>query len=54
MSFYDQFEVKGDKVERKYKTCPEEGDGFRMGEHSDRWMCGHCGYTEWKDGKKRR
>jgi small subunit ribosomal protein S27Ae len=28
------------------KMCPK--CGARMGEHSDRYACGRCGYTEFK------
>ncbi|MDH5403938.1 MAG: 30S ribosomal protein S27ae [Candidatus Heimdallarchaeota archaeon] len=47
-------EVKGDKLVRNFKNCPKCGDGFWMGEHSDRSTCGKCGYTDFKSkGKKR-
>ncbi|MFC6730975.1 MULTISPECIES: 30S ribosomal protein S27ae [unclassified Haladaptatus] len=29
------------------EMCPECGDAF-LAEHSDRFHCGRCGYTEWK------
>ncbi len=44
---------KKEKQARKYrqlKTCPKCGVG--MGEHPDRYACGHCGYTEFKSQKK--
>lgn len=48
------YEIDGDKLERKFKKCPQCGAGFWMGEHSDRLVCGYCGYTEWKNkGKKK-
>jgi ubiquitin-small subunit ribosomal protein S27Ae len=25
--------------------------GSRMGDHKDRFACGKCGYTEWKEKK---
>lgn len=25
--------------------------GARMAEHADRFACGRCGYTEWKESK---
>ncbi|MGC8547676.1 MAG: 30S ribosomal protein S27ae [Candidatus Micrarchaeia archaeon] len=31
------------------KFCPKCGS--RMAEHSDRFTCGKCGYTEWKEKK---
>ncbi|MGC9037646.1 MAG: 30S ribosomal protein S27ae [Candidatus Micrarchaeia archaeon] len=46
-------EQKEKQVEFKYKPavkfCPKCGS--RMGEHADRFVCGKCGYTEWKTNK---
>tara|TARA_B100000287_G_scaffold410026_1_gene437993 strand:- start:1349 stop:1498 length:150 start_codon:yes stop_codon:yes gene_type:complete len=46
----EYFEVNGDSLERKYKNCNlHDGQlGYKMAEHSDRWTCGFCGYTEFK------
>jgi len=48
MSKRELYEVQGDKVIRKRKTCPKCGDGVFMAEHADRLSCGKCGYTEFK------
>ena len=32
------------------KFCPKCGS--RMGDHKDRYACGGCGYTEWKEKAK--
>lgn len=47
----EYFEINGDKLERKYKNCPEHDGkkGFKMAEHDDRWTCGNCGHTEFKE-----
>jgi len=45
------FEVKGDKIERKNKSCPKCGQGFFMAQHTDRIYCGGCGYTEFQKKK---
>jgi small subunit ribosomal protein S27Ae len=42
------YEVKGDKLVRKNKTCPKCGDGVFLANHGDRLSCGTCGYTETK------
>ena len=42
------FEKKGDKIERKNKSCPKCGTGFFMAPHENRNTCGGCGYTEFK------
>lgn len=46
--------AKKEKQVRKYrqlKACTKCGCG--MGEHSDRFTCGHCGYTEFKSQKQK-
>ncbi|HJK62525.1 MAG TPA: 30S ribosomal protein S27ae, partial [Methanocorpusculum sp.] len=30
------------------RHCPRCGPGVFMGEHKDRFACGKCGYTEFK------
>ena len=45
------FEKKGDKLERKNKSCPKCGTGFFMAAHKDRSTCGGCGYTEYSKKK---
>ncbi|HJJ72163.1 MAG TPA: 30S ribosomal protein S27ae [Methanocorpusculum sp.] len=30
------------------RFCPQCGPGVFMGEHKDRFACGKCGYTEFK------
>ncbi len=46
------FKVEDGKVVRLKKTCPKCGEGVYMAEHKDRWVCGRCGYTEWKEKKE--
>ncbi|MEM0094525.1 MAG: 30S ribosomal protein S27ae [Candidatus Micrarchaeaceae archaeon] len=41
------------KIIKPYKPgkfCPKCGS--RMAEHSDRYTCGKCHYTEWKSNQK--
>jgi len=45
-----KYEVKESGVSRK-KTCPKCGPGVFLGEHTDRWYCGKCGYVEIKSKK---
>lgn len=40
------YEKKGDKIERKNKTCPKCGSGVFMAKHKDRIYCGNCKYSE--------
>jgi small subunit ribosomal protein S27Ae len=45
---YAKYEVSGDTVKRKNKTCPKCGPGIFLAEHKDRVACGKCGYMEKK------
>jgi small subunit ribosomal protein S27Ae len=42
----DLYEIQGDKVIRKRRTCPKCGEGTFLARHKDRESCGKCGYTE--------
>lgn len=33
----------------KKPSCPKCGAGTFMAEHTDRYHCGNCGYTRWKN-----
>jgi len=43
------YEKKGEKLERKNKSCPKCGSGVFMAKHSNRWTCGQCRYTEFSN-----
>ena len=40
------YEVSGENLKRKNKSCPKCGAGVFMAKHKDRWTCGKCGYME--------
>ena len=40
------YELSGDKLKRKNKSCPKCGTGVFMANHKTRWTCGKCGYME--------
>ena len=42
------YEISGEGVKRMRRACPKCGAGVFMGDHKDRYVCGHCGYTEAK------
>jgi small subunit ribosomal protein S27Ae len=42
------YKVEGDKVTRARPTCERCGPGYFMAEHHDRFTCGHCGFTRYK------
>lgn len=43
------FSVKDGKTEFKGRVCDRCGSGTFMAEHSDRWYCGACRLTIWKN-----
>jgi len=45
-NMYKIYEVQGNSVKRKNKTCPK--CSVFMTNHKNRWTCGKCGYTEMK------
>jgi small subunit ribosomal protein S27Ae len=42
------YKIEGEKVSRLRPTCERCGPGYFMGEHKDRYTCGHCGFTRYK------
>lgn len=42
----DLYDIQGDKLIRKRRTCPKCGEGVFLAQHKDRESCGKCGYTE--------
>jgi ubiquitin-small subunit ribosomal protein S27Ae len=42
------YKVEGEKVSRARPTCERCGPGYFMGDHHDRYTCGHCGFTRYK------
>jgi len=49
MSKKDAYEIKDGKINRKKQSCPKCGEGVFLAEHKDRFHCGKCGYTRWKN-----
>jgi len=45
------YEISGDEIKRKNRTCPKCGPGMFLGKHKDRIVCGKCQYVEYM-GKK--
>ncbi|MEE8400696.1 MAG: 30S ribosomal protein S27ae [Candidatus Hydrothermarchaeaceae archaeon] len=46
---WELYEVSENTLLRKNKFCPRCGEGIFMAEHKNRFSCGSCGYTEWKE-----
>jgi len=42
------YKIEGEKVSRTRPTCERCGPGYFMGDHKDRYTCGHCGFTRYK------
>ena len=42
------YKAEGDKVSRTRPTCERCGPGYFMADHHDRYTCGHCGFTRYK------
>jgi small subunit ribosomal protein S27Ae len=42
------YKVEGEKVTKVRPTCERCGPGYFMGDHKDRYTCGHCGFTRYK------
>ena len=42
------YKIEGEKATRLRPTCERCGPGFFMGDHKDRYTCGHCGFTRYK------
>ncbi|MBN1793289.1 30S ribosomal protein S27ae [Candidatus Woesearchaeota archaeon] len=41
-----RYEISGNSIKRKNKSCPKCGAGTTLANHKDRRTCGKCGYME--------
>lgn len=48
---WKKYKMQGNKVERSSKFCPRCGPGIFLAEMKDRFYCGRCRYTEFKQTK---
>jgi small subunit ribosomal protein S27Ae len=46
------YKVENDKATRLRPTCERCGPGYFMANHHDRYTCGHCGFTRYKQAEK--
>jgi small subunit ribosomal protein S27Ae len=46
------YKIESEKVVRVRPTCERCGPGYFMGDHADRYTCGHCGFTRYKHSEK--
>ncbi len=49
---YTLYKIDNAKVVRLRPTCERCGPGYFMGDHGDRYTCGHCGFTRYKRSEK--
>jgi small subunit ribosomal protein S27Ae len=42
------YKIEGEKATRLRPTCERCGTGYFMGDHKNRYTCGHCGFTRYK------
>jgi ubiquitin-small subunit ribosomal protein S27Ae len=46
---YSYYEVQGETIKRKRKSCPRCGPGTFLAEHKNRVCCGKCHYAEFTE-----
>jgi ubiquitin-small subunit ribosomal protein S27Ae len=46
------YNISGEGIERKNRTCPKCGPGVFLGKHKDRLVCGKCFYVEFMSKEK--
>jgi small subunit ribosomal protein S27Ae len=46
------YKIENEKAIRIRPTCERCGPGYFMGDHIDRYTCGHCGFTRYKRTEK--
>ena len=49
---YALYKIENEKVTRLRPICERCGSGYFMANHKDRYTCGHCGFTRYKQTKK--
>jgi len=49
---WNYYKVEDNGIKKLKNKCPRCGAGTFMAEHKDRYSCGKCGYTEWKEERK--
>ena len=42
------YKAESNKITRARPICERCGPGYFMGDHHDRYTCGHCGFTRYK------
>jgi small subunit ribosomal protein S27Ae len=42
------YKIEGNELKRLRPSCERCGTGYFMADHGDRFTCGHCGLTRYK------
>lgn len=42
------YKIEGNTLKRLRPSCERCGQGYFMADHGDRFTCGHCGLTRYK------
>ena len=50
---WNLYDVSGNKITRKNKSCPKCGAGFFLANNKNRTYCGNCHYTEFTSKVKK-
>ena len=45
---FSLYKIENNQVVRLRPTCERCGLGYFMADHGDRYTCGHCGFTRYK------
>ena len=45
---FSLYQIENNQVARLRPTCERCGPGYFMADHGDRYTCGHCGFTRYK------
>ena len=43
-----RYQIEGNELKRLRPSCERCGNGYFMANHGDRFSCGHCGLTRYK------
>jgi small subunit ribosomal protein S27Ae len=45
---YSYYKIEENRIKRLRPNCERCGHGYFMADHGDRYTCGHCGLTRYK------
>ena len=45
---FSLYKIENNQIVRLRPTCERCGPGYFMADHGDRYTCGHCGFTRYK------